>query len=556
MLDAQQLTRDWRDVWSGSAEREPVGAVFTRPEIVDLILDLVGYVPGRARLAKRRVLEPSCGDGAFTSALVARLIVSERKVRGVVAWDDPTLDDALRAADINLESIEATRALIVAQLVAAGCPSRRARSLASQWTVHTDFLLANWGTRFDLVVGNPPYVRIEDLPKQVLSLYRSLYATTTDRADLYVAFFEKGLQLLSASGQLAFICANRWTKNMYGAALRQLVSRAYHVKAYLNLEHTQPFLSDVSAYPAVFVIDRKQGAPTRAATLDSIDTATLATARRQTLRAEPPEEPVSEFSSWYSDGTAWLSTSRDEHRVLARLDLHPTIEASAPGTKVGIGVATGADRVFVLRALDPEIESSRQIPMLMAANITPAGLNWSSRYLINPFDKKDDGSLVDLDVYPGLRAHFEANAKRLVGRHVAKMRPRSWYRTIDRIWPALQHKPKLVIPDIQSGGVVGYDEGRYYPHDNVYWITSDAWDLRALQAILRSTIVLQQVRAYSVQMRGGSLRYQAQTLRRVRVPRFADLPALLVERLVSASDSDCQGSIDAAVSEAYNASIG
>jgi hypothetical protein len=549
MLD--QVVADWRNVWQGWTDHEPLGAVFTRPEIVDLILDLVEYVPGRARLAVRRVLEPSCGDGAFTSALVSRLIASEKEVSGVVDWDDPVLEAALRAADISFASVEATRGLIVALLSGAGCPVPRAQALAEHWAIHTDFLLAAWDDRFDLVVGNPPYVRIEDLPRPVLELYRALYRTTTDRADLYVAFFEKGLDLLSDSGELAFICANRWTKNMYGAALRQLISGAYRVKAYLNLEHTQPFLSEVSAYPAVFVVDRTKGAPTRAATLTDIRAETLAEVRHQALRAAGPDDLVSEFASWYPAGAPWLSTSRSEHRRLGQLDVHPTVEASAPGTKVGIGVATGADRVFILKSFSAEIEPSRQIPMLMAGNISTTKLTWSGRFLVNPFDEKNDGSLVDLESHPRLRAYLDAHAEQLVGRHVAKMRPRAWYRTIDRIWPELQHKPKLVIPDIQSGGVVGLDEGLYYPHHNVYWITSDTWDLRALQTILRSTTVLQQVRAYSVQMRGGSLRYQAQTLRRLRVPLFANIPTRIVDELAGASDSDDQRRIDSAVSEAY-----
>ena len=56
------------------------------------------------------------------------------------------------------------------------------------------------------------------------------------------------------------------------------------------------------------------------------------------------------------------------------------------------------------------------------------------------------------------------------------------------------------------------------PHHNVYWITSTTWDLRKLQALLQSDMVTDQLRAHSMAMRGGSLRYQAQNLRRVRIP--------------------------------------
>ena len=108
-----------------------------------------------------------------------------------------------------------------------------------------------------------------------------------------------------------------------------------------------------------------------------------------------------------------------------------------------------------------------------------------------------------------------------------------------------------MIPDIQRGGMIGRDQGRFYPHHNLYWVTSDSWDLRALQALLRSSQVLMQIRAFSVQMRGGSVRYQAQTLRRVRIPLLATLSAAVVDRLSAVATSAVQGEIDEAATEAF-----
>jgi hypothetical protein len=61
----------------------------------------------------------------------------------------------------------------------------------------------------------------------LLAEYRRRYATIYDRADLYVPFFERGLQLLADDGRLAFICANRWLKNKYGGPLRGLIARDF-----------------------------------------------------------------------------------------------------------------------------------------------------------------------------------------------------------------------------------------------------------------------------------------------------------------------------------------
>lgn len=546
----------WEDLWQGTDTHEPVGAVFTRPEIVDLILDLAGYSAMEVRLSTRSILEPSCGDGAFLEAILKRLVDSERVHADPIDWNDSTLDSAIRAVDINAGSVEKARALIVSKLTHAGCPGARSASLADGWLVHADFLLKEWDHKFSFVVGNPPYVRLEDLPKAVLNHYRRAFSTATDRADLYVAFIERGLQLLATEGVLAFICANRFAKNQYGAALRKLIAQRFHVRHFLNLEHTQPFLQEVSAYPAIVVLDRQRGEPTNAASLPDLSDETLEAVRRGISCPGKPGKLVSIFSEWYQDGSPWRTTSLAEHQFLASLEERfPHLETSAPGTKVGIGVATGADPVFVLDGKHPTIEESRQIPLLMSQDVRVDSLSWSKHFLVNPFSDTDDGSLISLAEFPGLGDYLEGSSDRLKNRHVAKTRPATWFRTIDRIWPKLQFVPKLVLPDIQPGGVVGLDPGNYYPHHNLYWITSDSWDLRALQALLRSTYVLVQVRAFSVQMRGGSLRYQAQTLRRLRLPSLATLSPASLSKLASVATSKEQDQIDKAASEAFGIAI-
>lgn len=545
------LDTNWQDLWGDVHRVEPQGAVYTKPEIVQLILDLVGYSTSKdERLASKRVLEPSCGDGAFIIEVVARLVACERN-RKSSCWNDPILDDALRAADISEAAVASARTRISAYLTEAGCPPERANQLVEMWVVHTDFLLCEWSGNFDVVVGNPPYVRIEDLPKRVLQCYRDTFESMTDRADLYIPFMERGLSCLSERGALAFICANRWTKNQYGRILRRLVADRFHVQLYLNLEHTQPFLSEVSAYPAIFVIDRNRGKPTRAATLSDLGPETLQAVLRDSELKQQDAKLLSTFASWYPDGGSWTTTCDQEHERLARLRRFPTLENSAPGTRVGIGVATGADRVFVLPRKHPEIEEDRQIPLLMASDVTNQEIEWSGKYLLNPFAPEDDGSLVDLVRYPGLKSYLERHEEQLRGRHVAKGKADRWYRTIDRIWPELMARPKLLIPDIQGSTTIGLDPGEYYPHHNLYFITSNTWNLKALKALLRSTIVYDQVKAHSVQMRGGSLRFQAQTLRRIRIPNIASLNTGLIERLAAVSASRDQAEIDVVANEAF-----
>lgn len=549
-MELQLFETSWMDVWEGREPREPVGAVFTKQPIIGLILDLAGYSPEKIRLMNFRLLEPSCGDGAFLSEAIRRLLASERAHARQIDWSSKALEGAITACDLNSGFVEIARETTIGQLINEGCAADRATTLASIWIRHSDFLLTAWTEPFDFVVGNPPYVRIEELPVAVLRRYRELYQTCTDRADLYVAFFEKGLRLLSPEGCLAYICANRFAKNLYGRELRQFIAREYHVRYYLNLEHTQPFESEVSAYPCIAVIDRERGKPTKVATLADVESVTLDRIRPAAKASR--SRLLANFRSWYADGAPWIATERKRFDHLALLaERHPVLEESAKDTKIGIGVATGADDIYIRQGLDCAIESNCQLPLVMAADIQPSALNWSGYYLINPFSDADDGSLRPFDAFPGFAAYLMKHRVALMGRHVAKKRNESWYRTIDRINATLTKKPKLVIPDIQSGGVIGYDPGQYYPHHNVYWITSSGWSLRALQALLRSKLVLEQVRAHSVQMRGGALRYQAQVLRKVRVPTYTSLTRELVLRLENAAGLENQSVLDELGDEAF-----
>ncbi len=127
------------------------------------------------------------------------------------------LTHALYAFDIDAEHVAETRRGVTTLLTARGLPSGDATRLAEAWVHFGDFLLAPLSQHFDVVVGNPPYVRIEQIAPVLQAEYRRRYSTLFDRADLYVAFFERGLRLLTQHGTLCFVCADRWVLNRYGA---------------------------------------------------------------------------------------------------------------------------------------------------------------------------------------------------------------------------------------------------------------------------------------------------------------------------------------------------
>jgi hypothetical protein len=531
---------------AGADER---GAIFTRAEVASFMLDLAGYKVDRP-LWTESILEPSFGGGDFLLPIVERLISSY--LAGVPENRRRFLDlvDCIRGVELHGGSHDATAATVTALLIARGVPEGDALALCSQWLVQDDFLLTHFELQFDHVVGNPPYLRQESVAETLLAEYRRRYTTIYDRADLYVPFIERGLLLLKPGGALTFICSDRWMKNRYGGPIRDLIASRFHVESYIDMVGTDAFQREVSAYPGIITISNSPGTETRVSGPPEIRTDYLqglaVALKNGSLGKENPlveviPNAIRPGEPWLLDCAAQLHVIRDIEASAVPLEL--------AGCRIGIGVATGRDRIFIQPFDELDVEPDRKLPLVMADDLRSGQLSWGGKGVINPFDPA--GGLVSLDEYPRLAAFLALHETEIRSRNVARRNPERWYRTIDRINPSLLKQPKLLVPDIRSEPNFVIDHGQFYPHHNLYWITSSEWQLAALQTVLRSSVARLFVWAYSVKMRGGYLRYQAQNLRRIHVPRWETLSAATRTRLAALSQSREQAEIDEAVFDMY-----
>ncbi len=497
------------------------GEVFTRRWIVDLILDLTGYTADRD-LGGLMAVEPSCGTGAFLVPIVERLIAS--CVRHGRELTD--VGGALRAFDLLPANAELAQKAMAKALADAGMADELAGTISRQCVRCGDFLLLFDGAEVaDFVLGNPPYIRLEDVPTARSNAYRRACPTMRGRSDIFVGFLEIGLRMLRPNGVLGFIVADRWMHNQYGADLRRLVSSDFAVDTVVSMHDVDAFEEKVSAYPAITVIRRgRQGSAVVAATTKAFDESSSASLRSYTKskRSEFATSGVSavRLPQWFDSSTSWPSGNPANFALLADLERRlPLLEDTTTGTRVGIGVATGADSVFLTNDSNL-VEEDRLLPLLMTRDTTSGYSNWSGTYLVNPWE---NGKLVDLAEHPRLDQYMNANGSEIRRRHVARGNPNRWYRTIDRVEPGLLERPKLVIPDLKAFIQPVLDPGKTYPHHGLYFITSDRWDLEVLGGLLLSDVAELFVSMYCVKMRGGCYRFQAQYLRRIRVPALVDV---------------------------------
>ncbi len=175
--------------------REP-GVVYTKPWMVELVLDLAGYLPEQ-RLAEKVAMEPSAGDGAFLRGMVRRLVESCQR------HDLPLqrAKHAIQAFEINPDAAERARNVVLSALSEWGVPADTATDLARHWIRVADFLEGSLCFPIaDFVIGNPPYIRLEEIPADKAAMYRNGFSAMRGRADIYVAFYQAALHQLKAGG--------------------------------------------------------------------------------------------------------------------------------------------------------------------------------------------------------------------------------------------------------------------------------------------------------------------------------------------------------------------
>jgi len=455
--------------------------IFTQLAVVEYLLDEVGFV-STDDLSSLKLLEPASGDGGFAIEVIRRLHLSSKKFNFDFLQ---ALNKNIRFIEIDTKSYKLLEENIKQVIRGLGYDDTL---IEGHVFVNDNFLYLHMATKFDCIVGNPPYIRYDVIEKEAKDFYKNRFITFRYRADLYVLFYEHSLGLLSERGKLSFICSNRWLYNQYGQPLREKISKEYHLDKLLNIENSNPFNKSVIAYPSVVTLSNRRSETTLYYETDArnIDISTIVFKSKKTPESSHWENLFLDYD--LTDGS--LKSIEEQ------------------GYTIGIGIATGADKIFIIKKSDDiQIEKSRLLPLLTSKSLQDSKLEWDGSFLVNPFE---DEKLCDLDDYPHLKNYLREHKDRLSQRYIAKKSPHQWYKTIDRVKRGLLETPKLLLPDLSSNKFLSIDKGEYYPHHNLYYITHpDINQLKILASILMSDFVKNQLSKIGIKMSGGLPRFQS-----------------------------------------------
>jgi adenine-specific DNA-methyltransferase len=422
---------------------------FTRDEIARFCLR---QVPFPRDILSIRLLEPAAGHGAFILPLIARLVAAARS--RPLSYD--VLLPVLRAYEVDPVVASSLRQRCIEELETNGVDKPNARRIARHWIRNGDFLDARITAAFTHVVGNPPYIRWDAVPSPLRDIYRERFSSFKERADLYVAFIEKSIRLLKPNGILGFLCPGTWTRNVYGASVREALTSKGRIRAIIDLSAIDSFETPADAYPHFFVFQNGATGPTVIASLQPSDKLKKPKARvtRQLVSSQAP------FVLSASDDVA--TAIADARAKFPKL--------SAAGCTVRVGSATGCNTAFLLGRKTSTIENSRLLPFVNARSIENGIVRWRGTRIVNVFG--NDGELVALSRYPKLRNYLQRNKKALKSRAKAS-KSKIWWRSIDALQPKWYQAPKLLVVDISAVPVIGLDETGYCAGGGVYQIKTE-----------------------------------------------------------------------------------
>ena len=463
-------------------------------------------------LKNLRILDPACGSGAFLIEAFDQLhtvfdisnarLEELRGQRTLFDLDRQILQNNLYGVDLNAEAIQICQLSLWIKTAAKGKrltsldhTIREGNSVVSDTAVHPKAL--DWHAAFpevfaqggfDVVVGNPPYVRQELLTPFKPWLEKN-YDAFHGMADLYVYFYELGLRVLKPGGLLSMIVTNKWMKAGYGEPLRKFFTDKAWIRSVVDFGHAKQIFLEADVFPSIIVAQKPTDTP-------KPTTARLCTIPREQLRIDDLSVQI-EIQGADMDldqlaPTGWQLEPRGVFSLLDKLG-----QAGAPlrtyvGTEPLSGIKTGFNDAYLIdsdtrKALIRQDARSADLirPYLRGQDFNRWSADtagWSMIVLASSENRQwpwseaaNRAEAVFARTYPAISAHLAQFKAALQNR---QDQGRFWWELRSCVYWELFARPKIMYPDISwrlqwcldTAGTLCNNTGYFFP-------TGDTWVL-------------------------------------------------------------------------------
>lgn len=505
------------------------------------------------------ICDPACGSGAFLNEALNFLIAEhdyivelETKLFGSgLAYPDienSILENNLFGVDINEESVEIAK---LSLWLRTAQPRRKLNNLndniqcgnsliddidvagdkAFHWQTAFPQVFAKGG--FDVVIGNPPYLRIQGLqnayPKMV-SYYDNQFQSASGNYDIYVLFIERALDLINQSGQVSFILPHKFLISEFGEGIRRLLSKDKLVSSLLHFEENLVF--EVTTYTCILTLDKKPK--------DEL--------KFNFINPQKIQEPFEWTSLSYDNlsNDKWNLLSDTEINLFEKLHQQP-LTARDVFAKIFVGLQTSADKIFLIdccdegntikgysKSLDCEVEIERGFmkPMLKGQDVARYKSLVNENYVLFPYSVDKDGRaipMMEIEIaqqFPLGYAYLKANEVELREREKGRFNePNQWYLFGRKQGINEVEQAKIITPEISLGCNMSFDDGSMYHNTKCYsFILDKPSDLayKFYLSVLNSRILWFFLSNTGYVLRGGYFTFKTNYLYPFPLPKLPE----------------------------------
>lgn len=384
---------------------------------------------------------------------------------------------------------------------------------------------------FDLVIGNPPYIRQEEIKhlKPHLQKAFSIYKGTSD---IYTYFFEQGYKILKPKALLSFITSNKYTRAGYGEPLRAFILANTQILHYIDLNGLKVF---DSATVDTSIITFAKTPPSLESSFDY-----LAPTQPSLLDNQHHAQPIHQSS---------LSKDSFIFQDQANQALKAKIESLGTPLKewdisINYGIKTGYNEAFIIDSAKREEilnnckdksereRTSKLIKkMLRGRDIKRYSYEWAGLWLICTFPSLN----LDIEKYPSLKAYLESFRPRIDQsgeKGCRKKTSNKWFETQDNIaYHEEFEKEKVVWAEMTNAPSFIYDNNSFFINQTCYFLIHE--HNKYLLGILNSNLIHIYMKSISSNLGDGAFRWIKQYIEKLPIPKIDSTNKALSDEIIS-----------------------
>ncbi|MDX4026458.1 N-6 DNA methylase [Aliarcobacter skirrowii] len=441
-------------------------------------------------LLNLKILDPACGSGAFLNQALEYLISEHKNLQNDLALmgdlfasymvEEEILEHNLYGVDINEDAVEIAKLSLWLRTAKRG---RALTKLADKIVCANSLLNMPFSENsFDVVIGNPPYVRQEAIKEQKEALSK-IYKVYHGSADLYVYFVELGLKMIKKSGMFSYVFPNKWLKTSYGKPLRQFL-KTYNIQSIIDFGDLQIF-DGATTYPLILTISKEK----------QLDTF-------KSYQLKEKSEDLQSILENKADNVTFKSLSDDgwnifDFNLLQKLHKNTILLDEYTNGEIFYGIKTGLNEAFVIdKNKKDEIvkKDSKSIeiikPLLRGRDISKYEINFAEQYLIYAHNK------INIEDYPAVKEHLEEYKTKLEKRAGKQL----WWQLQSNSFKDFD-KPKILYMEMQTRNSFCLDNKGSYAVNNKIYIYPQKDNY--LLSILNSAITWYLISKFCTQIQNG-----------------------------------------------------